>query len=121
MNDRQRLPVYLDRMATAIAQARGFLQGLDFETFRSDLRSQMAVTMALILLGEAAARISTRFPDFVQAHPEIPWSAIKGMRNLIAHDYHQLELSVVWETVHSELPRLLVQIESARQTDAQGE
>lgn len=50
------------------------------------------------------------YPQFAQAHPEVPWRSMRGMRNRIAHGYFDINLEVVWETVQSALPKLLEQL-----------
>lgn len=115
------LPEYVGRMIAAAEKALAFTDKMSADQFLLDLRTQMATTMALMLLGEAVSRISTIYPDFIAAHPEIPWIKIKGMRNMIAHDYNELEMQVVWRAVRSELPSLISQLRALRHPHAQGE
>jgi uncharacterized protein with HEPN domain len=89
--------------------------------FLSDIRTQLAVGMTLVLIGEAASRIASQHPEFPGDHPDIPWSKIRGMRNIVVHDYYQLELPVVFETVRTSLPELLSVLDSLRNWRAQGE
>ena len=116
-----RLPEYLGQMRTAATQACDFVATMEREEFLSDIRTQMAVNMTLVLTGEAASRIMTHYPDFTVDHPEIPWSQIRGMRNFVAHDYYELELSIVWDTAKIHLPVLLDDLEVLRHWRAQGE
>jgi uncharacterized protein with HEPN domain len=51
---------------------------------------------------------------FTQAHPEVPWRRMRGMRNRIAHGYFDINLEVVWETVQTALPELLIQLPAVR-------
>ncbi len=50
------------------------------------------------------------------AHPEIPWTAIRGMRNRIAHQYFVLSFETIWSTIETDLPRLIRQVESLVQS-----
>ncbi len=102
-----RLPDYLAHMRQAAADACGFAEGLEKEDFRSDKRTQQAVIMSLIVIGEAATKIINSYPEFVTAHPEIQWHGMRGMRNRIAHGYFDINLDLVWETVQTALPELL--------------
>lgn len=52
-------------------------------------------------------------PDFVSAHPGVPWQEMRGLRNRIAHGYFGIDLGTVWDTVQQDLPALLVQLEQA--------
>ena len=63
--------------------------------------------MNLIIIGEAATKVMDIYPEFAEAHSEIPWH---GMRNRIAHGYFDINLDVVWDTVQMELPELAAQI-----------
>ncbi len=117
----ERLVEYIDRMQQAAEQARALTDDLTKETFLVDLRTQLAVTMCLVLLGEAAARIGENDTDFVRDHPELPWSKIRGMRNLIEHDHYRADLSSIWGTVRNDLADLISQLQSIRHWRIQGE
>lgn len=116
-----RLREYLDRMQLAAEQACEFMAGMSEARFVEDERTQMAVSMAFVLIGEAAARIMAHHPDFPVDHPQIPWSKIKGMRNIVVHDYYDIELPVIWRTVRDELPSLIGDLQALRSWHAQGE
>lgn len=107
---RLRLSDYLMHMADAARDACGYGAGLSMDEFLQDKRTQQAVVMNLIIIGEAASRIMDNDPTFVQAHPEVPWRAMRGMRNRIAHGYFDINLDVVWNTLSSALPDLLTQL-----------
>ena len=66
--------------------------------------------MCLVVIGEAAARLAAADPALVRAHPGVPWSAIVGMRNRIAHGYHEIDFSLVWDTVITFVPDLLAKL-----------
>ena len=63
----------------------------------------------LEMIGEAARRISepTR-----TAHPEVPWQEMIGLRNILIHEYDDVELLIVWHTVRDELPRIIFTLEA---------
>jgi uncharacterized protein with HEPN domain len=116
-----RLGEYLDRMRSDARKACAFLDGMSAEAFLGDERTQMAVNMALALIGESATRIMSHYPDFPADHPDIPWTKMRGMRNLVVHDYYELELPVVFDTVKTSLPDLIVSLDALRNWRAQGE
>lgn len=107
---RNRLPDYLGHMLDAARQACVYVEGMDKIDFLGDRRTQQAVIMNLIILGEAAAKLLEGYGDFLGRYPEVPWVSMKGMRNRIAHGYFALDLDVVWETTRTNLPRLLDQL-----------
>ena len=105
-----RLCLWLEQMIEAAGLACSYVEEMDFADFESDRRTQQAVVLNLLLLGELAARLMEQEGAFVAAHPEIPWAAMKGMRNRIAHGYFELDLKVVWDTVASAVPALAAQL-----------
>ncbi len=95
--------VLLD-MLTAVQRALSFATGLDRDGFGADLKTQSAVLHQLLVLGEAAKRLSDGFRE---AHPEAPWKAVAGMRDRIIHGYDDVDLAEVWRTIESDLPALV--------------
>jgi uncharacterized protein with HEPN domain len=98
-------------MQQAVADALGFVHEMPKESFLQDKRTQQAVVMSLIVLGEAATKVMERFPEFASAHPQIPWRNMRGMRNRIAHGYFEIDLDVVWDTVQNALSSLRDQLD----------
>ncbi|MCK9512163.1 MAG: DUF86 domain-containing protein [Pigmentiphaga sp.] len=115
-----RLPDYLEHIQQAATDARGFVEGLSKEDFLADKRTQQAVIMSFIIIGEASAKVMDRYDKFVQTHPEVPWRSMRNMRNRMAHGYFAVNLDVVWETVQEWLPELLKQMRSVRQKAGSG-
>jgi len=75
----------------------------DLDSFVADVRTQWAVEMGLIRIGEAVNRI----PDEVLGlFSEQPWRQIVAMRNFAAHQYDDLDPRRVWRTVTRDLPHL---------------
>jgi uncharacterized protein with HEPN domain len=83
MNSPLRLLDYLGHMQQAAQEACSFVEGLEKEDFLADRRTQQAVVMSLVIVGEAATKVMDGFPDFVQAHPEVPWRGMRGMRTAL--------------------------------------
>ncbi len=113
MNE-NRLPDYIDHIQLAAADACQFMEGLAKDDFLADKRTQQAVIMSLIIIGEAATKVIEGFAAFTQAHPEVPWRNMRGMRNRMAHGYFDIDLNVVWETAQEWLPELLEQLPAVR-------
>jgi uncharacterized protein with HEPN domain len=65
------------------------------------------------VIGEAARFIPD---DVILAHPEIPWTDIRDMRNIIVHEYFGVDSSIIWKTITDDLPQLIQQLESALDT-----
>jgi uncharacterized protein with HEPN domain len=109
-----RLGDYLQHMEQAAADACSFVEGLTIDTFLADKRTQQAVIMSLIIVGESATKIMDRYAGFAESHPEVPWRNMRGMRNRIAHGYFEINLEVVWDTVQTALVALLKQLPEVR-------
>ena len=97
---------YLDHMGQAAADALAFVSGMDKASFLADRRTQNAVVMSLIVLGEAATKVMDLHAKFAQQHAEVPWRQMRGMRNRIAHGYFETDFELVWDTVALALPAL---------------
>lgn len=109
-----RLPDYLDHMLEAAHQACAYTQGMSKEEFLSDKRTQQAVILNLILIGEEATKLLRDEDAFANLHPQVPWHSMKGMRNRIAHGYFEINLDTVWETIQTALPGLIAQLQAMR-------
>ena len=105
-----RLANHSGHIRLAAEDACSFVDGMDKATFEGDIRTQRAVVMSLVIVGEAATKVMDQFPDFTIAHPEVPWRSMRGMRNRIAHGYFETNLDMVWDTVLTALPDLLAQL-----------
>ncbi len=110
-----RLRDYLDHIEQAASDALGFIDGLSKEDFLEDKRTQQAVIMSLIIVGEAATKVMDGYAQFTQTHAEVPWRSMRNMRNRMAHGYFEINLDVVWETARQWLPELLKQLGKLRQ------
>jgi len=102
-----RLGDYLDHMRQAAGDALIFVEGLSKEEFFDDKRTQQAVIMSLIIIGEAATKIMDRYTEYTTQNTQVPWRSMRGMRNRIAHGYFDINLEVVRDTVQAALPELL--------------
>ncbi len=99
---------YLLDMLIAARDALSFVHGLSLEQFTASRMHQQAVMKALETIGEAAGRV----PEPTRAaHPEIRWREITGMRHRLVHDYFEINLDKVWETVQNDLPPLIAKLE----------
>ena len=76
---------------------------MDFESFARDKKTVNAVIRSLEVMGEAVKKIPNEVRD---RYPEIPWKYIAGMRNKLIHEYHGIDLEIIWEVVKKEAPPL---------------
>lgn len=115
---RSRVADCLDHMLEAALQACAYVEGLSKEEFLGDKRTQQAVVLNLILVGEEATKLLRDDEAFANQHPQVPWRSMKGMRNRIAHGYFEINLDTVWDTIQTALPALIAQLPAIRKTVA---
>ena len=101
---------YLEHMLEAVRLARGYCEGLHKHDFIGDRKTQQAVILNLLVIGEAATKIATEHIEFAEQHPEFPWKQMRGMRNRMAHGYFEIDVNIVWDTIQDSLPELEQQI-----------
>lgn len=95
-------------MLEACREIREFVDEGDWDTFIGDRKLVLAVERSLEVIGEAAGRVSEQFQA---AHPGISWKEIRGMRNVLAHEYGAVDHQVIYKTVTHDLPALLKKLE----------
>jgi uncharacterized protein with HEPN domain len=80
-----------------------FVKGMDFDEFNKDEKTRSAVVRKFEIIGEAVKNIpeATR-----RKYPEIPWKAMAGMRDRLAHDYLGIDWHLVWDSVRKDIPAL---------------
>lgn len=93
----------------AIAEAQTRESFLDPE---ASWASQDIIARRLSIIGEAAASLSRKYPEFCERHPEVPFRMIIGMRNLLIHDYGAVDWTLVWDTARHDIPTLLTAVSS---------
>jgi uncharacterized protein with HEPN domain len=96
--------IRVDDMISAIDKVLGYTAGMDKAAFAADDRTIDAVVRNLIVIGEAAGHVPE---DIVATRPQIPWARMRGMRNLVVHEYFGIDVNVLWDTVTINLPALL--------------
>ena len=101
-------PQYFLDILEAAKLAQSYIAGKTQEEFLQDTLCQDAVIRRLEIIGEAARRLS---PEARVSLPELTWHAMIGMRNLLIHEYDDVDLSIVWDTVKTDLPALIKAIE----------
>ena len=104
----QRDREYLLDIMEAARLALDYVEGKTREEFFDDLQCQDAVIRRLEIIGEAANRISE---EIKAMFPHLPWFEMRGMRNVMIHDYDDVDMDIVWETVQNDLPKLISALE----------
>lgn len=113
MKHPERVEDYLEHIALADERAIHYVEQLNgVEALQENQQAQDAVIRNIEIIGGAASRIQKEGPEFVYAHPELPWIEMRGMRNKMIHNYFDVSLAIVWNTVKHDLPRLKRQIDA---------
>jgi len=116
MQPEQRDVSYLWDMLQAARQVIGFARGATLAEYSTNPMLHLAVERAIEIIGEAANRVS---PSFQQAYPEIPWRKIVDQRNVLVHEYGDVEHALIWDLVQRHLPILVEQLEDLVPTPPQ--
>ena len=95
-------------MLDAERDVTAFVQGRARVDLDADRMLSLAVVKALEVIGEAASRVTEGFRD---AHPEIPWRPIIGMRYVLVHGYFRIDLDRVWAAATADVPALIAVLE----------
>jgi uncharacterized protein with HEPN domain len=84
-----------------------YIAGRSRQDLTTDLQLQDAIIRRLLIIGEAAKRVSQPTRNQLKT---IPWSVINGMRNRLVHEYDGIDLDVVWDTAVKSLPMLVLEL-----------
>jgi len=103
----ERDAVFIAQMIEAAQAALDFTEGLGKETVLDTRVVSFAMVRAVQLVGQAARNVSD---DVRAVNPDIPWHQIIGMRNVVVHDYADVDLALVWKTVRQDLPPLIARL-----------
>ena len=96
--------LYLYDILESIEKIQQYTANLTFEDFVANNMAVDAVVRNFEIIGEAASHI----PDNIQSkYSEVPWFEMKGMRNIMVHEYFRVDLKIVWMTARVSLPALV--------------
>ena len=109
-SDILRVPDYLGHILEAIERIHFYIEDMSEVAFLEDRKTQDAVIRNFEIIGEAAHNIERYHAQFAADHPDVPWTVVYTMRNRVSHGYFQVDLEIVWKTIHADLPELHAQI-----------
>ncbi|MEN8265323.1 MAG: DUF86 domain-containing protein [Nitrospirota bacterium] len=94
---------YIEDILIAMDKASSFIEGINFDDFKSDDKTIFAVVRAIEIIGEATKHIPE---DARQKYSEIPWKEMAGMRDVLIHDYISVDVETVWLTANNKIPQI---------------
>jgi uncharacterized protein with HEPN domain len=93
----------------AIASTQQLTAGMTFDDFAANEAIAKAVLYNFIIIGEASANVPT---DVQSRDPDMPWRLMSDMRNVMAHEYFQVNLRLIWGTIQNNLPPLVTRLQT---------
>ena len=104
-------PRDLGHMLDVARKAVQKVNGISRQDYDADENLRLALTHLIQTIGEAGRRVSS---EFCESHPEIRWADIIGMRHKVVHDYLGVDDDIVWQVATSDLPSLVVSLETLK-------
>lgn len=101
--------IRLQHMLEAARIGVKLTQGEARASLDQDDKLQLALTRAVEIVGEAASKVS---PETRAIYPQLPWSGMIGMHNILIHAYFSIDLDTLWDTATTNLPLLIIQLET---------
>jgi len=100
--------IVFEKILNYIEKIKSYIKGVSYESFVLDEQKVFACSFALSQISELTQKISD---EEKKRHKNIPWSAIRGLRNHIIHNYEKIDLEILWNTITKDLPTLVSNIE----------
>ena len=100
--------VYVGHMLDTARWMVGKVAGISLADFDANDDLRLALTHLIQTFGESARHIS---PAYQNAHPEVPWKKIIGIRHKVVHDYLHVDYQIVWEVATVNVPPLIAELE----------
>ncbi|MGH7204186.1 MAG: HepT-like ribonuclease domain-containing protein [Nitrosotalea sp.] len=107
------ISVYLEDIINSIEHIQRYTKNSTLREFEKSEIIFDAVLRRFQVMGEATKRIPI---EFKQEHSEIPWSLITGMRNVLIHDYDDINIERLWQTIYEDLSPLKKQLKDLLKT-----
>lgn len=104
--------IYLQVVQESIGLIKEYIKEYDLPQFLEDRKTQDAVIRNLELIGQALKDYGV--DCLIEKMPDIPWLKISGMRNVLAHEYLGIDLTLVWGTLKKDLDMLWDAVEKVR-------
>lgn len=102
-DSRRNWQIRMKDILECISKIQSYTEGLTLDQFRNDTLRIDAVIRNLEIIGEAAGYIPI---DIQERYPELAWLEMRGMRNIMAHEYFGVSIPIIWQTIQNDLDPL---------------
>lgn len=98
--------IYLKNILDKAHEGIAYCEDMTMEVFLEDEKTQSAVILKLIVIGEEAKKL----PDNIKNAVNLPWRMIIGFRNMAVHEYFDIDMSQIWSTIQTDLPQIIKEV-----------
>ena len=112
MNDKDK--VVLNRMIKYCEDSIKYTGDLEFESFSNN---ELVLTFSIFSLTQLGELVSNLSDEVKQTNSEIPWNALKSIRNRIVHDYGGVQYRIIWDTLKNDIPPLIEKLQGLSAND----
>jgi len=108
MSREDRWRVRIEDILDAVRRIQEYTEGMTPDEFREDRKTIDAVVRNIEIIGEAARHVP---PDIERASAEVAWPQMRGMRNVMIHEYDTVDVDILWQTIQKDLPSIVEPLE----------
>lgn len=104
----------IDDMLGSILVIRSYTAGLSMDAFRADRKTVDATVRNIEIIGEAASAVPH---DVRKRYPNIPWRDIRSMRNILAHGYFEVDVTIAFMVATTDINSLETELLALKQSE----
>ena len=107
----------LRHIIEAVEKIQHYVEGMSLEEFLADSRTSDAVLRNLEIIGEATRLVPE---EITASYHQVPWAAMRALRNIVAHEYDRVNLHTVWDTIQYDLAPLIPLLQQVSNQESEG-
>jgi uncharacterized protein with HEPN domain len=114
MSEKRSSSLFLYDLYQSVEKIEEFTRGISFDQLMADERTKDAILRNFQVIGEASKNIAE---SLLAEHPEVDWSGLAGLRDIVTHRYFRVDWHLLWTSIHEELPVLKKQIRNLMENE----